>query len=151
MVQVVRTTCNHPDFRLLVSKLEQELRDRYGAIQDLYEPYNRVADINTVVLVYNNTDVIGCGCFKHHDENTIEIKRMFVEQNHRGKGISKIVLNTLEVWARELGYTRCILETGAKQPESIGLYTSLGYHQIENYEPYMDMVESICYGKTLVP
>ena len=48
----------------------------------------------------------------------MEVKRMFVPLEKRGKGIGSIVLGELENWANELGYQKCILETGKKQPEA---------------------------------
>ena len=150
MSGVLRTTSNNADFNKLVLILERELRERYGAIQDLYEPHNKVVGVNTAIIAYKNNLPVGCGCFKKYDNTTIEVKRMFVEASHRGEGISKLILNELESWAIELGYKRSILETGLRQPESIGLYEKAGYKQIANYEPYMEMVESVCFGKELV-
>lgn len=147
MVRLERTTTANADFVQLVLKLEQELRDRYGAIQDLYEPYNKVVDIDTVVVAYSDNVPVGCGCFKSHEDRTAEIKRMYVDVNYRQRGIAKQILHELENWAIALGYTNAVLETGEKQPESIALYEKAGYQFIANYEPYMDMVESVCMRK----
>ena len=69
--------------------------------------YNNV-QLDTVLVVYENSEVIGCGAFKKFDKNTAEIKRMFVHPNHRNKGIAKFVLNELETWANDLGFTSFI-------------------------------------------
>lgn len=149
MATLVRTTTKHPHFEVLVGLLEAELRERYGVIQELYAPYNKVVDMPNAVVVYINEEPAGCGCFKVYDNSTVEIKRMYVALQHRGNGLAGSVLYELEHWARELGYTKAILETGARQPESLRLYEKSGYQPIPNYEPYMDMVESICYSKKL--
>ena len=92
---------------------------------------------------------VGCGCFKKFNNSTVEIKRMFVPLSFRGKGISKKLLIELEQWAKEKGFSGFVLETGKKQHEAIGLYTKLGYQQIENYGQYVDMPNSVCFRKYL--
>ena len=74
---------------------------------------------------------------------------MFVLPEYRGRGIASAVLSELEAWARELGYTRCILETGKKQPEAIRLYQKSGYTIIPNYGPYEQVENSVCMEKAL--
>jgi putative acetyltransferase len=147
MLTLSRTTSSDENFTILVSQLEIELQKRYGAIQDLYNTFNKVCDLPTVIVAYANDIPAGCGCFKKYNNKKAEIKRMYVDIHERGKGIGKAILLELEKWAIESGYTGAILETGLKQPESIRLYESCGYYKIPNYEPYMDMVESICFEK----
>jgi len=79
----------------------------------------------------------------------MEVKRMFVPLEKRGKGIASIVLKELENWARELGYKTCILETGIKQPEAITLYKKNNYALIKNYGQYAEVESSACFEKQL--
>ena len=92
---------------------------------------------------------VGCGCFKRFDAGTAEIKRMFVRPENRGSGAATLLLEELEKWAAEAGYSRAILETGVKNPEAIRFYTKSGYARIENYGQYVGMENSICMGKSL--
>jgi putative acetyltransferase len=92
---------------------------------------------------------VGCGAIKEYEENVMEVKRMFVPLEKRGKGIASIVLGELESWAKELGYQKCILETGKKQPEAIRLYQKNNYATIKNYGQYADVVSSVCFEKLL--
>jgi len=55
----------------------------------------------------------------------------------------------LENWAKELGFTKAILETGTKQHEAINLYRKHSYSQIPNYGQYADLETSICFVKNL--
>ncbi len=57
------------------------------------------------------------------------------------------MLGELERWAQQLGYQRCVLETGKKQPEAIALYTRRGYHLIPNYGQYVGVESSVCFEK----
>lgn len=149
MVTITKTSTTDGNFILLEAMLDEELLERYGDIQLLYQPYNKIGRVETAIVAFHNTQPVGCGCIKHRDEGTVEIKRMFIKKEYRGKGISKELLSELEKWAIQLGYNNAVLETGLLQPESIGLYTGMDYEPIPNYEPYMEKVQSLCFGKTL--
>ena len=74
---------------------------------------------------------------------------MFVQPDMRGNGIAVAMLRELETWAKELGYKKCILETGDQMPEAIRLYQKTGYQIIPNYGPYENVASSICFEKFL--
>ena len=148
-VQLKRTINSDVDFRLLISKLDNELNDVHDNQRQVYDQYNQVDLIQTVVVAYIENLPVACGCFKPFDRNTVEIKRMFVLPDFRGKGISKIILNELENWAKEMGFTKTVLETGIKLPSAIALYQKSGYSRAENYGVYKDLGDSICFEKSL--
>lgn len=147
MVKLIRTKSTNPDFRHLIQLLDKDLWLRNGEGQAVYDVHNKIDYLETVVIAYVNDDPVGCGCFKIVDKHTVELKRMFVRGDHRGKGIASKILNELEQWARELTYTHVILETGKEQVEAIHLYKKVGYQVIENYGPYVGMANSICMRK----
>lgn len=148
-ITVTRTTSLNPDFRVLIAELDADLRAKYDEMMDLYDQHNIIEEIDTVVIAYNGSVPIGCGCFKQFDATTVEIKRMYVRNIGRGKGISFMILNELHHWAAELRYTYTVLETGSKQIEALGLYAKAGYKQTPNYEPYIELPDSICFRKAL--
>lgn len=96
-----------------------------------------------------NNDAVACGALKHFDNKTAEIKRMYVEDSYRGKGISKLILNRLEETAINMNYKRIILETGLKQPEAMNLYEKSGFTKIKSYGRYKDEPDSVCYEKMI--
>ena len=103
-----------------------------------------------MIVAYENEVAVGCGAIKTFDEKSIELKRMFVAPNQRGKGVATRILTTLEDWAKELGFQKCILETGKRQPEAIALYHKSQYQIIENYGQYKGMGNSVCFEKKLI-
>ena len=149
MVTVKRTTNSDKDFQALIVELDKDLQGRYGAAQQEYDQYNKVSTIDTVVVVYHENKPVGCGCFKEFDDQSVELKRMFVAEDQRGKGIGAGVIKELEDWARELGYKYMVLETGTKQTEAIHLYQKKGYAVTPKYGQYVDMEFSICMKKAL--
>ncbi len=144
-----RTSSNDPGFQTLVVELDKDLTGRYEERQAIYDQYNKVPDLQTVVVAYEIDVPVGCGAFKAFDETSVEIKRMFVSVDQRGKGIASAILKELENWAAELGYPNAVLETGNKQHEAIALYQKLGYSIIENYGQYIGLDTSICMSKSL--
>ena len=144
-----RTTTADEDFQRLVRQLDHELWNELHEDQATYDQYNKVPDIKTAVLIYCGEEAVACGCFKAIDATTIEIKRMFVEKAFRGKGLSKLVLQSLEAWARELGFSVAVLETSIHFATARRLYETSGYHIIPNYPPYEGLGESVCMMKEL--
>ncbi len=149
MINIVITNSLNEDFKKLISKLDDELKDRYGELQKEYDKFNKIEFNENVVIAYNEGIPVGCGCIKEYDIETVEIKRMFVDKDYRGRGISKAILSRLENIAFEKGYKKTILETGIKQQEAIGLYSKQGYKKIENYGQYAGMNSSVCMLKQL--
>ena len=100
-------------------------------------------------MAYMNDEAVGCGAIKQYDDDTMEVKRMFVKPTNRGNGIATMVLKEVENWTKELGFSKCILETGIKQPEAIALYQKNNYTQIPNYGQYETIESSVCFEKIL--
>lgn len=148
-IELLRTTSENADFRRMVNALDEDLVLRNGETQKLYHQYNKIDHINHAVVVYAGNQPIGCGCFKRFDDVTVEVKRMFILPEMRGKQLAGQLLQQLETWAIEEGFTTAILETGVRQVEAIRLYTRSGYHLTENYGQYIGMEDSICYRKVL--
>ncbi len=149
MLTIKRTDTNDIDFQWLVKQLDKELSNRYGEIQLIYDQYDQVKNLETVVVAYAGETPVGCGCFKNFDSDTAELKRMYVADEWRSKGIGAFLVNELEKWAKELKFSYIVLETGTGQPEAIRLYTKLGYKKIPNYEQYSGMDTSICFKKEI--
>lgn len=144
-----RTTSENIDFQKLVVLLDEVLRSRDGEDNSFYAQHNTLVKINHVVVFYEEDIAIGCGAFKEFDSNSVEIKRMFVHPEYRGKGIASTVLKELEIWASEIHYTNCVLETGKNNPEAISLYQKNGYKIIPNYGQYENIETSVCLKKSI--
>lgn len=149
MLEIIRTDSENTDFRELVRLLDADLAIRDGADHSFYAQFNKIDLIKNVVVAYLDEIAVGCGAFKRYDDETVEIKRMFVRPENRGKGIAAVVLTELEKWAIESDFTFAVLETGKKQPEAIRLYEKSGYRDIPNYGQYAGMENSICLKKKL--
>ncbi len=112
MIAFNRTLSDNADFQNLVTLLDEDLKIRDGDEHSFYAQFNKIENIRNVIICYIDNKPIGCGAFKEYDHNKVEIKRMYVRPEYRGRGIGLSILRELELWASELNYPECILETG---------------------------------------
>lgn len=150
-MQVVVTNGCDQRFIMLCQKLDDYLNDIVGGEKQRqqYVQYNSLEEINDVVLLMEKGVAVGCGSFKRYDDDTVEIKRVYVCERERGKAYGQIIITELELLARKAGYKKAILETGKILKEAFRLYQRLGYQVIDNYGPYIYLTDSICMEKEL--
>lgn len=143
---------DHPDAVELRAAQRAEIVARYGGD---FEPGHRptAADIAVFVVAYDDVagTPIGCGAFRDlvDERPTVEIKRMYVRPEYRGRKIGQLILRDLETRARERGAVRARLETGTRQPDAVRLYENAGYRRIPNFGDYVDAPASLCYEHAL--
>jgi GNAT superfamily N-acetyltransferase len=140
---------DEPDAVRLVSEVQQEYADRYGA-PDItrVDPAEFAPPRGLFVVGYADGEPVACGGWRSRGGDA-EIKRMYVVSSARGKGFARSLLTELERSAAAAGRNRAVLETGTKQPEAIGLYLSSGYHEIPGFGRYRDEPECVCFAKQL--
>ena len=149
-LELHRTDARDEAFRSLVQQLDADLDDRYGDQQDFYGQFNALDAIKQVVVAYSGEEPIACGAIKAFDEQSMEVKRMYVQKSARGQGVATQVLAELETWAKALGYMNCVLQLADNQPEALALYEKNGYAQTENFGQYIGDENSICMRKALL-
>lgn len=150
MIQMFKTNIHHPQFKFLVEQLDQELVDMYGEQMDFFGPHNILKEDTFALVALQDDEPVAIGAFREMNEGgDVEIKRMFVPVQHRGKGFSKMILRELENWAKEKKYTCSKLETGDKNVTAISLYLNAGYEKIDLFEPYIGIKNSLCFAKKL--
>ncbi|CAM3470504.1 N-acetyltransferase domain-containing protein [Flavobacterium longum] len=150
-MRVERTNSNNNDFQALVQLLDAGLKIIDGDEAPFFAQYNKIDSIKHVVVLYDGEQAVSCGAFKEYEPGVAEIKRMFTREANRGKGFAAMVLEELEQWAAESGYTEAILETGNKMTAAIALYGKSGYERTPNYGQYIGVESSVCMKKMLKP
>jgi len=132
MIKLVRTNSENQDFINLVKDLDAYLKITDGDEHAFYNQYNHIDVLKHTVVAYLNEKPVGCGAFKKFDTDCVEIKRMFTSNTTREKGVATKILRELEIWASELNYKACILETGIRQTEAVQFYKKNNYKLIPN-------------------
>ena len=149
MITFLRTDRKHAHFKKLVAQLDSYLATIDGDEHTFYAQFNTSDRLDFVILAYTGKQALGCGALKIIDQHTLEIKRMYINRAHRNKGIASQLLSALEQWSQELGYRRCILEVGRRQPDAVRLYQKNGFNRIANYGQYVGIENSLCFEKVL--
>ena len=106
-----------PKFRSLVRKLDQEYVDRFGETALQYRPYNTLEKIEAACLLLVDGTPAACGAIQPLDEDTAELKRVYVLPEFRRRGLARQVVEQLELQALFHGYQFMALETAGPCPK----------------------------------
>jgi GNAT superfamily N-acetyltransferase len=87
-----------------------------------------------LLLAYDDDDLAGCVALRKIGEQLCEMKRLFVRDRFRGKGIGRSLIETIIQNAKEIGYERMLLDTlPPRMNDAIALYRSIGFKAIAPY------------------
>ena len=158
---IVPVTGRDPRAVALRKLMDVEMSAIYGSLFSSSEP-DKVLAARRKALVIDPRDVLvtllaieaDCTPLAHVALRDLggewEVKRLFVDNEARGRGIGQRLMSDLEGWARDRGAKRLILQTGDRQPEAVALYERAGYERIEISEPYVTTFTfSRCFEKQL--
>ena len=94
--------------------------DATGALDDAASAYN--PPLGLFVIATENGTTVGWGGLQVIDDDTAELKRMWVSPDHRGRGVASRQLKRLEDEVRKTGRTTVVLDTHSSLTEAITLY-----------------------------
>ena len=87
------------------------------------------------LAAYADSEICGIGAVKVMSDYG-EIKRLYIPENHRGKGVAKELVEELENCLIKRSIFTVRLETGIHQREAIDLYKKLGYSETAPFGDY---------------
>ncbi|MES4886796.1 GNAT family N-acetyltransferase [Streptomyces sp. NPDC096012] len=158
-MHIRRVRFDHPDAVKLNDEVQAEYHLRYGDGGDatVLDPADFDPPRGVYLIAYDADDrPVATGGWRSQDSNDegnedgdAEVKRMYVVEGMRGRGLARRMLAALEEDARMAGRVRMVLETGTKQPEAIALYTSSGFEPCAKFGYYRHFEESRCFAKKL--
>ena len=90
-------------------------------------------DGGALLLATLEGTAVGCVALRRLDDESCEMKRMYVDDNGRGQGAGRALGEAVVQRARDLGYPAIHLDTSIEQYEAIALYRSLGFEEVEPY------------------
>ena len=143
----------------LLAAMDAEMGALYGDAREVRDPAMGEL-IDVALTVHPEQMVAAVGAFDGDDlvghaalrpfEDALEVKRVIVRSDHRGQGISKLLMLEVEAIARERGVSRLVLQTGDRQHEAVALYLRIGYVPIDRFGAYAPIPFFLCFGKTLL-
>ncbi|MGX7149888.1 GNAT family N-acetyltransferase [Enterococcus ureasiticus] len=149
-IKIQRVATTNSDLLNLIQELNDFFNEEWGTeVAQSYQNHHNLAEMACAVVAYEEGKAVGCGCWKLLDEQTPEIKRMYVKQTNRGNGAAGKIMQALESDMLEKGYQQAVLETGKEMVGAIRFYERHGYRIIPNYGEFVGDELCICMKKIL--
>jgi putative acetyltransferase len=127
------------EVRTLVDALERALASEYSAEQRHGLPLDALFQPHIEFFIARVDDVaVGCGGVAFFEAYG-EVKRMYVREDARGRGIARALLARIEAATRERKLDVLRLETGVRQMAAIQLYERVGFRECEAFGEYAQM------------
>lgn len=116
-----------PEVLQLFSELDDFFIDFLGNDSHIYSRYNSNENISNVWIAYDNNMPVGCIAYRAKSPNVGEAKRLYIKNDYRGRGISKLLLATVESFSKSRGDNILHLSTRITLEPAITLYRRSGY------------------------
>jgi GNAT superfamily N-acetyltransferase len=142
---------DHPDAVGLVRAIQEMYEHLYGGHDDDATEATQFTPPDGLFLVgYLDGGAVASGGWRHHDATSVEIKRMFVAKEVRGRGLARRMLAELERTAAGAGANRIVLNTGFRQRSAMRFYEANGYTRTDDrFGHYEGIRGAHFYVKTL--
>ena len=112
---------------LCFQNFEQELAGLPG---DYAPPDGRL------LLAEYEGQLAGCVALHKWEAGICEMKRLYVRPSFRGKGLGRVLAETIIAAARNIGYQRMRLDTiEPLMKDAVEMYRKLGFREIAPYRP----------------
>ena len=113
----------------------EELFEQYiattisGELVHLSEVFSE-AKRNAFWVVDHQGRIVGCFGIEAHNETNTELRRMYLDQEFRGAGLAKRMLECAEELARALGFRKMLVSTAEIQRAADRFYRRSGFRQV---------------------
>jgi GNAT superfamily N-acetyltransferase len=97
-----------------------------GEMSRLNEVFSE-AKRNAFWVVETGDEIMGMFGIECRSNESTELRRMYLDRRHRGRGIAQRMLECAETRARDLGFAKLILSTAEVQEAAIAFYRKSGY------------------------
>ena len=106
-----------------------------------FEPEGRHASYNDIentfevffCLTIDNDQVIGTVALKKLDDNTAELKALYLDRRYRGQGLGKLLIDTIIGEARTSEFKTIVLDSMKQYKEARKLYEKCGFTDCSRY------------------
>lgn len=130
-MKILQVSGDNKDFALLCKKLEEF---QYNLLPILREKdYSLTDNLEDIIgfILYDDNKPIGSIGFRKNSDDVCQIVRVFVDENYRGKGYSKLLFEKIENLVKDLGFKRAEIEAWCDAKVALKLYEKMGYIKSE--------------------
>jgi putative acetyltransferase len=144
-----------PDIHKFIDDLDAYQAELYPPESNHLEPVeNLITPDYYFIAARTENKLLGIASFRRMPAHKgsqpyVEIKRLYVPQKFRGKGLATQLMDALEEKALAEGYSQACLETGISQNEALRLYKKRGYQKTLPFGTYREDPLSVFMRKKL--
>ena len=106
--------------------IQAALNEEISRLQEIFAETKR----NAFWVVEADDELIGMFGIEACGDASTELRRMYLDQRYRGRGIAQRMLECAETRARELGFIKLILSTAQLQRAAVAFYGKSGYRLV---------------------
>ena len=127
----------------IFSEHDDFMLDFLGDDKCFYTRYSENENIENVWVAYADGLPIGCIAYRKKANGIGEVKRLYIKNEYRGRGISKELLKTIEHYAKEQGCNTLFLDTRIMLEPAVSIYRSYGFDIVFQQGLYIQMEKKI--------
>lgn len=148
---------DHPDAGVMIDALQAHYRMLYdGPDPSPVDPAEFAPPRGRFFVGYLDHAAVAMGGWRWIEalaelgaERPVEVKRMYVDADTRGRGFARQLLTHLECTARDDGADAVVLSTGSVQRDAIALYRAEGYDDVPKFGFFAPYEQAVHLGKWL--
>jgi putative acetyltransferase len=149
VIQIKQVDPTQSEVVELINQLDEYQESMYPPESNHLDSLDELSETNVDFLAaYSDSKICGIGAVKVLNDYG-EIKRLYVPQTYRGRGIAEEIVKELENRLIEKSIFTARLETGVHQLEAIGLYRKLGYSETVPFGDYTEDPLSVFMAKKI--
>jgi len=127
-IELARTLFREYESSLKISLCFQGFEQELAELPGAYAPPR-----GRLLLAREDDEAAGCGALRPLSSEACEMKRLYVRDAFRGRGVGRLIAQALLGEARGIGYRAMRLDTLPSMTAAIPLYRSLGFREIPPY------------------
>lgn len=128
---------DQPEVRAMLARLDAYCAGLYTLESNHLMDVDTLLRSDALFLVARDVDGAAAGCAALVNRGDYaEVKRMFVDEDKRGLGTGRQLLDHIFLFAGMAGQRELKLETGIHQPEAIALYERAGFTRCAPFGDY---------------
>lgn len=140
---VIKRNCSDEQVLRLFSEHDDFMIDFLGEDKRYYTRYTDGENLEAVWVAYQDGEPAGCAAYRRKDEDTGEIKRLFVREEYRGRGLARALFAAVKSHAKAEGCRKLFLDTRITLEPAVTMYRNLGFQVVFQQGLYIQMEMTI--------
>lgn len=138
-VRIERKEAGDAEILRLFSEHDDYMIDFLAEDRIYYSRYSENERLEAVWAAVIDGQTVGCAAYRTKENAVGEVKRVFVREEFRGKGISKRLMDAVEAHARKEKCEKLFLDTRITLEPAVSVYRKRGFEEVFRQGLYVQM------------